>query len=322
MGSGDLNKVKKLEKLAVAENSSFVVISSALIQDMHGNDVVAIPSTEAQPVDAFVADKVRPSVVGFSLNMNGTAKLQLTFSEVIEPSSVVVDAIALQGLADVGSAAAVQSQSLNSSAGSFLELEDDVVLTIPLGFWVTNQLKKKLDLATNKESTYLVARDTLVKDMNGNDVDVIQTSAALPVDTLVLDTTRPELVSFDVNLNPPATLAMTFTETVNASSIDVRGITFEANASPSTAEYWELTEGVLQSTMDEYHLSLLLSDTDLNKLKYKALLATAPENTFIKLTSHSVADVSTNPLVATHKRVQNFVADETRPEMLLSLIHI
>ena len=83
----DLNDIKRIEDLLVSSQTSYLSFSSELIRDMNNNQVVAIPTSNALPTEAFTNDTSGPQIVGFDLDMD-VGILSIYFQETINIRSV------------------------------------------------------------------------------------------------------------------------------------------------------------------------------------------------------------------------------------------
>ena len=61
-----------------------------------------------------------------------------------------------------------------------------------------NEIKRIEDLLINENTTYLSIEPTFIQDMNQNSVAPLQSNRALQISNYTSDTTRPQIVAFDV----------------------------------------------------------------------------------------------------------------------------
>lgn len=78
-----------------------------------------------------------------------------------------------------------------------------------------DNLKYYTNLAVNENSTNLVMGSSAVTDMAGNQVEHIPSSYAMKCASFTEDTTDPELVSFDLDMDT-GVMSLTFTESMKS----------------------------------------------------------------------------------------------------------
>jgi len=238
----DLNYIKRVRSLATNGENTFISLSSDAVEDMAGNNVVAIDSTNAQRTVGFDEDVTAPELVAFSLNMD-SGVLSLTFSETIKGvDSLVIDELQIQA-------------SETAAGGEFYvplhdvtpaSTADDVVFNVHFGVEDLNEIKRLSELATSTSNTFLTFSEAAISDMNDNAVVARVDGDAIQASAFVEDTTSPNLVSFDLDLTSEV-LTLTFDETVRASSLDVSEILVQGSR-------------VLQNDVESFELRTVSSD--------------------------------------------------------------
>ena len=306
----DLNELKRLEGLLDTSATTFLTMTAQAVDDMVGNDLVAV--TRAA-VNVFAGDATNPVLVSFDFDMSGiVATLTMTFSETVDASTVDVTQLTLQSS---GSGAA-ESFTLTGGTAS---VDDSTVMSVDVTHDDLNAIKALTQLATLSTNTYLSIGSGLIADMNGNAVVAIAPTSGLVVTTFVADVTAPELVAFDLDMDS-GVMTLSFSETVLASSLAPIRFTLD-NAACATASY-TLTGGTT-STVDSDVLTIALTIADLNNIKYETSLATATGNTYVSVTAQGVHDMAAvpNAVVARASCTNNlgvttFVADTTAPVLV------
>lgn len=109
---------------------------------------------------------------------------------------------------------------------------------------------------------------------------------------------------------------LTFSETVNTSTLDVSQIVvvnsatnvtqmFMLNNSASDSDYWPI-------------ITIQIGDSDLNEIKRLRSLATSQSTTFLQISDLTIRDTSDNMVVATNLSllVVNYTADTTAPRLV------
>jgi hypothetical protein len=125
-------------------------------------------------------------------------------------------------------------------SGSLGSTDDSDTLLLELDSATVNALKADSDLAVSRSSTFMSIVDGgSITDMAGNTLTAIGNSSAMNAAAHTGDRTDPTLESFTLNLDT-FVLALTFSETVNASSLALRdaryrqtGITLESDSNVS-----------------------------------------------------------------------------------------
>ena len=89
------------------------------------------------------------------------------------------------------------------------------IFTVQLYDTDWDTLKYYTNLAVNQNSTNLVVGSSTATDMAGNKVERITTSYAMKCASFTEDTTNPELVSFDLDMDT-GVMSLTFTESMQS----------------------------------------------------------------------------------------------------------
>ena len=124
-----------------------------------------------------------------------------------------------------------------------------------------------------------------------NPIELRSNGSGLEVSSHITDTTRPVLVNFNTNLTAE-TITLTFTETVNASSLNFSAFTLQ-DFFEGTYSY-TLTSGSVQeadSTVIEFTFSL----EDLNEIKRNTDIYTDRTNAWITFTEYAITDMALIP---------------------------
>jgi hypothetical protein len=279
LSATDLNLVKVDTVLAVDRNSTFLSASSAAIKDISGNALTIISNSSALQVTTFTQDTASPSLAAIALDMTA-GTLTLTFGETINASSLVVNALTIQ------STAGSDATSVTLTGGSVTSVSS-TVLRINLTAADLNALKLETELVRSVSSSFLSASASFVKDNAGVGAEAILTSAAAVIATYTSDTAAPTLVAFDLNMNS-SDLSLTFSEVVNASSIDVTQIVLQNQRSSLGASSYTLTGGS-PGTDNGLTITIALSAADANALRARSDLATTQATTFLFTKSSVVA---------------------------------
>ena len=287
VSENDLNSIKNLTTLATSKRNTFIYISSNFISDMNSNPVVAINSSIAKQVNNFQFDSTSPTLLRFSVDLT-TEILSLTFSETINSSSLIPQAISLRSQPAAGSAYIL-------TGGNRTTFYDSLVVNFKLLTYDLNFVKVDTFLFTNNSDSFITFDYDLIQDMNGN--PIVSNSIGLQAYSYYGDFVRPNLISFTLNLNSNY-LTLNFDETVNVNSLSISQITIQSLN--NSGDVWILQEGSLRlysalfvdrnSTVVVIELGFL----DLNAIKLLTNLAVSPQTTFLSITPQVITDMNYN----------------------------
>ena len=324
----DFNAVKRLIYLATSENNTFLSLPSSHVQDMSGNSIIPIPGSEGERVTVYTSDTTPPRLDSFTLDLNADT-LILTFDETVNTSLLSVQEISLYEAAGAG----VRGYSLESGYVLADELSGQVVVEVHLSNVDLNELKRREFLAASDNTTHIAFNEFLVRDMNNN---LNEPEEALQAELFVPDMVSPRLNEFALDLTNEI-LTLSFSETVDASTIDVTGITLlsgpsvEINGTAAgniTVYNRVLVGGVVLSPGEggstlgpnDPVILLKLDSGDLNYIKSVMGLTTEVNNTWLSLQPFTIDDMNANPVqeisFTDPLQADNFVEDTVKPELV------
>ena len=309
----DLNTLKRIRDIATSNLDTFVSLGPGAILDMNDNPVNAVTYSDALNASNFVPDISHPHLVSFDLDMN-TGTLYLTFNETVEASSLNVSQMTLQDNATA------TDNNTYTFTGGVSSMEDSTVIVFNFSFFDINEIKKIRGLASNGfgSNTYLTLTNMSIVDMNDNPVVPIPDGMGEGVFNFTQDTTPPELVDFDLNMNN-SLLVLTFSETVDTLTFNITQ--FSLQGTSNTSVYFGTDIVVLSKpnllTGDEVVIVQELLYFDINTIKAQGHLATSPDDTYLALTSAGIRDMVGNPVVEISefdaKPVKDYTYDVNRP---------
>lgn len=323
ISTNDLNAIKATAAVAISQSTSFLTVSGSAISGINGIPAIAVVSSNALPCGAYVPDTTRPQLVSFSLNISGSGILSLTFSETVDTRDVdALRNLPLPGLNthDI-TLVGLNNESFVIQSTIYIRSPPAVIVNITLGVSDLNTIKTLPDLATNASNTFITITNQTIYDMSENPVVAITASSPLPIKTYIPNRTPPLLTGFDLDMNT-GVLTLSFSETVNGSSLNSTGITIRGDTTFLGLQY-QLTGGVWDHVYrDVIHLQL--STTDLNVLKLIVGLADSKSNTYLALVAGSIYDMKSNnysnPVVAIPYSlalmVNTFTPDTTSPYLV------
>jgi hypothetical protein len=296
-----MNDIKFKRKLANGASSSFFAIETGTVADMVGNLVVNISASSAKQTNDYTADSTRPILASFDFDLD-LGMLTAVFDETVDAGTLRAGFFVLQNN--------VTASSSHVLTGGNLSTIDSTVVQINMTIGDLNEIKKKTMLATANTTTFLRIGSAAVNDTAANQVVPVSDGSAVAVSTYTADTTAPVLVSYDLNMHTGVVL-MTFSETVNASSVEIGAFVLQSTSSSDLVNV--TLAGALSSTTDSTLITVVLSDDCLNAIKLQSSLATSDSTTFLTMPSTSMSDMAANPVAAlvtsAAKAVTTFTAD-------------
>ena len=326
----DTNTLKAALDLATTATTTFLslvehrnpltgnIVDSEALNDMAGNPVQNIVSSNALAVSNFTADAQPAVLTAFSLNMN-TGVLLLTFVEPVNVSSFVATDLSLAYAPNASASAHTLTGGAVAAVAS-----DPRVVSITMTAADLNTLKALpvCNAAEQRESCYVYHTRALGKDNAGVPVQARPPASALKAAAYVADTQPPVLQNF-VRLDLlTGRITLSFSETIDISSLDAQRITLQTSdiqGSPDEGlSQLNVTGGTLVSTADGTQLVFDLNVETLNLVKEDPLICSVAINCFLSAQVGMVLDMAGNPIATVYpgRRVQTIGADNRAPALL------
>jgi alpha-tubulin suppressor-like RCC1 family protein len=146
---------------------------------------------------------------------------------------------------------------------------------------------------------------------SGSSTGRIDQNTAVSADTIL----RPSLSSWDLDMNA-GTMTLHFDTTVSVASLNVAQLTLQ-DAATATATY-SLTDSTSGSS-NGANITITLSTTDLNAIKFISGLGKSAANSYLRLTSSAISDPYANTVTAiadgSARQVASYTADTTAPAL-------
>ena len=203
-----------LNAIKLASPPFNVSLPPNLFQDSSGS---TSPSQTDLPV-TIIPDMTPPTILAFTFNLN-VGQLDLTFDEPVDLDSIILtDGMYLTDSFQ-GSEGAV-----NVSVLYFTSETLNTELSFAVSVSTLNSVKVDTTLCTIAANCFLGVTYSSFSDTSGNSVP--SSISNIAAQSLVVDTTRPELVSYTVNLDSNS-VALTFNEPIDAPSFDPSGLTLD-----------------------------------------------------------------------------------------------
>ena len=311
----DSDEIRRLPVLASSNASTYLVLDSNSIFDMVGLGIVPISNTSALPAQTYVEDEIRPYLESFGIDLTMEV-LYLNFSETMNITTFEVTQVTLHEGIFPG------AQSYSLTGGQLLNTDHSSYLALNLSTPDLNAIKFQTELATDITDTFLTLTETLIQDMNSN--PVLPVTTPRQAEQFTSDTVSPQLQGFDLDLDQEI-LTLTFSETVNADSLDVTQISLQSEAN-STQPLYSLSDMSFTSSINGTVIVVNISTQDLNRIKQLDSIGVSNETTFLSVTESAIVDMSSNRLAPIPNTnavpVTVFSPDLTNPQLLSFLLDL
>ena len=304
IGEFDSNRIKFLTQLATTESSTFISITRYAISDMNSNKVTPILTTSPLQVSNFYPDSLPPVLREFSLNMD-TRTLSLTFDETVNLYSTNAALMMLQHKSLTTSSLSLQTSYVTTGQ------TNSTVISITISDQDFNALTARTQLVTSRENSYFRLLFNAIQDMNGNPIEVILNGNAILVSQYTPDTSNPFLLTFSIDMDT-LFLSLTFSETMNTSSLYVATISLHQGLSPSSQSF-TLTSSPLTETRFSEIVFIYFSREDANEIKRLRQLAQSQNSTYLSLTSVTITDMNSNPVNPNYLVTYSYTPDSSPP---------
>eukprot|EP00043_Microstomoeca_roanoka_P019296 m.215439 g.215439 ORF g.215439 m.215439 type:complete len:1764 (-) comp16975_c0_seq3:279-5570(-) len=306
LGRSDVDRIKVLATLCVNGMSCFIGFSSSFAADMAGNAVASVGISATMLADAIEVDRTAPELTGFDLDMN-RGLLVLSFSEAMDASRLVPTGLTFASESGCGSSG---TGGLNFTlSGGAVSNADSPILVMNMTEADMNELRALHPLARGPGTTYLGIRGDAAFDMQGNAVLELVGCGAVSVSQYEVDVTPPALVSFVLDMDHEL-LLLTFSETVNISSVDVSAAALLGISTIALAG-----SNVSQSDYTMVRLALPTSVVLDIQADYLLCVASDVSSCNLRLQSSFLRDNFGNALVPGSAAASAILADSTGPRV-------
>jgi hypothetical protein len=311
----DFDALRILYTAVQSKAATYLVLDSSTIVDMSTddrennigpNDVLPIvdgstaPDWEIPFLPVFyTSDTTRPFLKGFDLDMD-EGLLTMTFSEPLRTSPMQIDQITFQNERFfVGN----QTDAVTLTKNSTTSTSDARIVEIDLqqkggdDSQDLDLLKVTRGLCQDADSTFISFTRFLGTDTAPalNKLIPVAKQNATQVSTFKGDSTKPNLQSFDLDMNV-GLLTLVFDEAVNASNFDVTQITLQA-ASDDDSYYHTLTSDCSVTNRRSGGTAVIyidLPELEIRKVSRNTDVATAVDDTYMTITAEATTDIGTS----------------------------
>ena len=315
ISNDDINSLKAVDSFFTDENTTFLSFTSALVADRFGNAIeISVVDVNSTMPELFIADTSDPTVEEFSEIDLDDNRLIVAFNEPVDISKLNYSLIQLfNGGSIVFTLEGRDVQYTDSSKLSiFIYLSNNDIRNVKT---TSNLCSSSLDCQIN-------VLEGAVCDVSGNPVEPYSN---LVVTTYNMDTRRPQLISFNLDMNSE-TLHLTFDDVVKASSFTPHAVTLQADKNGSLADFTYTLSSVVPPTVDDFVIDVKLMTVDSNGIKAIPQLGTQIGNTYISITAQTIVDtfdVNVVSILGTEAlQASNVTVDSIRPNLTDSLFDL
>ena len=277
----DLNELKRRDGLATNYSDTFLRVLPLTIMDTGGLSA----TLNVLQVCDFIPDTTEPILTNWISDGN-TGSISLLFSEAVNISSLDPTGITLQNSETL----LPDSQYFVLTGGRTFPNVTDIMFQLFFTFEDFSAIQERTDLLTDPSNSYLALERGSILDQTGNEVEEILPSNAIQADLHGPDMVNPRLQYFTFDLNE-GTLLLTFSESVNVSSLNASLFSLANGGDTSALDYvtYTLTGGTADVNDTELGMmgvsdhdvvvKLALTIPDLNSIKAIPSLGTSRVNT-------------------------------------------
>eukprot|EP00912_Choanoflagellata_sp_UC4_P001172 UC4_evm1s733 len=328
-----LNALKAQPRIA---KDCFLTVSEGAWLDMNGIPSVAarIVSDAPEASTNVIPDTEAPSLTNYDIDMN-TGTIKLSFSETVELSTLRIDDLSFVSSdlsAPVNLTSARDCSRENCTEGTVVvqnqEVRSDLVV-LNLGAADLDAIKLLVDLCTVKENSNLYALHGFVKDTSLHGQNNALAVVGRQPNIFIPDTSAPELIGLDLDMNSGGKLTLSFSEVVKAESIDLTRLslrsyqgteahTFYGPQHVATSPMEMSTRKLSKIAGDNAHTIIVeLGIDDMNQIKKFSPLGTKKTESLLYVSPGVARDMANNLHNTSEKLSANeFQKDITRPVVL------
>ena len=306
----DVNNIKARPTLAISPETTFITVTMLGIADLNSRPVVPILFTSALNTTCYVPDSERPVLMDFTFDL-GSRHLALTFDETVNHTSVNMTKFTVYNSRNASIA-----RHITLSQGVTITTSFSNILVVEMTVDDINFIKIFRDFGTNSSNTFLVLDEGAVLDMVDLPVSTINVSNAVVASQVFTDTLPPVLMEYTLDMGLEV-LTLTFSETVDTTTLDPTGVTLQNSAVGATQNF-TLTGGTF-ARMNTHIVSIQLDRSDADDIKRIENLAVDNETVYLYHTQfvrdiNGIAIASTNS--SSSLKVTEFIHDQVSPSLV------
>ena len=309
LSDADFDALQSRPNVATQQSNTYVSVDPRTVTDQASPPNQAQPISNAQ-VTIYYGDTTQPQITAFSLNLDANS-MTLTFSEPVVLSTFVPNRLTIRSNRNL--TPGVISYNITGGRIQSTQLTVSRSFSFSLAHQDITYLKTRVGLATNINDTFLSALQGVASDTNNNPSMAL---LPLPVSTFTVDTSAPQVVAFDLNMDQ-GLLTLYFNDVIDASTFNGSAITLQSAPAREPIESYTVRNAVHNTFDNGFVIAASLSTIDLNEIKRVRNLCKSRANCFMTTTASVVHDVygaSTIPIPDGDAIiVLEFFADFTRP---------
>jgi hypothetical protein len=292
----DINAVNIQNKqLCTSSENCFLSIRSSSIQDISTgrNPCAGILYKYAAPVSKYVTDVIPPKLVAFNFSL-ATAELWMHFDEIIDCDLVDLRSLRWQYLSFLGTSPLYFMLSTSSPDCSLYsgKYTTDIYVLLDNLDWIG--LKAVAQLMKTRSTAFVADGVASITDTFNNKLKSIPDGYAIQVTTFTADTTRPEIISYTINVAKQ--LVLYFNEPMKASGIKNYEIQFQSSLPPYINSY-KLT-GATFNSADTYKMIVNIAlNGDYARISGDSAVFSSQASTFMSIPDTAISDTSGNLLL-------------------------
>lgn len=312
----DLNKIKKLDMLALNNLSTFLSISPDAAFDYSNNSMLPIDINASLNVRNYFPDTVNPILLTFALDLDNLV-LGLLFSETVQTNTLMISDI------NIKSTKNLINDSYSLFDGFLLVNDNEPFVNLSLGFRDRNFIKLKTDLCTRITNCFISFNSSLIRDTSGNFIIQISSAQAQSISLFNPDSTNPSLTFGLLDLDS-SVLSLTFDEPVDSTSLNSDLISLQSTPETltNTSHFQTLINGEFplysaSNSTNGLVIDIFIGTVNLFSIQRNLHLATDSTNSFLSFSAF-IHDMNGNFInsIPPHNATQlYFIADSTEPTL-------
>ena len=298
----------KRHPLCFTPSNCYGSFESGLIFDATGN----FTSKAVLRVDMLLTDVTPPRLVAFTVFDLDQGSFTLIFNEPVNGSSARVT--------DIEYSDRITNPSATVTLRESVVTRNNIVINFILSPRDLNALKVIPGLCTSRDNCWVRLPSFFIDDFGMNPflhssiIPDAQASFHQPL-TFIVDTTRPALAAFDVDLNA-GNMTLSFTEVIQESTFYPENVTLLNGPSGSAMIVLSSETSFTRSASGD-EVMLTFTTSDLNSIKSATDLFTNVSNSFLAITGGFLLDSSGNSLLSvplsSPRQASMYIEDTTSP---------
>jgi len=194
--------------------NTFLSLVATSFRDTTGNRIVPVPTSEAVSAMAIIRDTTSPMLRGLEFSLDAES-ITLTFSEAVDVSTLDPTQILIQDSSN--SSDSGDQRQLTGGQGRFVSPQ---VVELTLALEDIRYIRLSETLAKNEQSTFVSIGSDFIMDYGDNFAVSVPVEQAAEASSYAEDTSSPELVQFNIDLNANS-IIVEFDEIIDPASINI-----------------------------------------------------------------------------------------------------